>query len=94
LDVSGSEALLLELLGRGEVGGEGAVDFADEVSFEAPHDQLLGASFGESAGHVCLCWRVPAQSADDDHVERPVGVAVAVAVEAVVSLPARRGVYR
>ena len=64
-----------------EVGGDGAVDLADEVSFEAAHDHLVGASFGQSSGHVGLGRWVPAESADDDDVERPVGVAIAVAVK-------------
>src|SRR5215218_10908566 len=77
-----------------EVGGDGAVDFAHEVPFEAADDHLLGASLGESSGHVGLRRCVPAQTTDDDHVQRPVGVAVAVAVEAVVLLPTGGGVDR
>ena len=89
-----SDAVLLELLCWGEVRGDGAADFAGEVSFEAAHDHLLGSPFSEPSCHVGLRWRVLSESADDDHVERPVGLAVAVAVQAVVSLPARRGVDR
>ena len=72
-----------------EVGGDGAVNLADEVPFEAADDHLVGASFGESSGHVVLGRLVPAEPADDDDVERPVGVAIAVAVEPVVLLAAR-----
>ena len=86
---SGPGGCSFEGLGWGEVGGDGAVDFADDVSFEAAHDHLRGASFGESAGHVGLGRWVPAESAGDDDVQRPVGLAVAVAVEAVMLLPAR-----
>ena len=75
-----------------EVGGDGLVDLAGDVSFEAAHDHLLGASFGEPPGHVGLGRGVPAQAADDDHVERPVGVAVPVEVEPVVLLAAGRGI--
>jgi hypothetical protein len=39
-----------------EVGGDGAVDLADDVAFEAADDHLGGASLSESAGHVCLGW--------------------------------------
>ena len=49
---------------------------------------FVGASLGESSGHVGLGRWVPAESADDDDVQRPVGLAVAVAVEPVVLLTA------
>ena len=75
-----------------QVGGDGAVDLADEVPFEAANDDLVGASLGEPPGHVGLGWLMPAEPADDDHVQRPVGVAVAVAVEPVVLLTAGGGV--
>jgi len=35
-----------------EVGGFGAVDFADDVSRGAPHDRLGCAGFGEPPGRV------------------------------------------
>ena len=71
-----------------EVGGDGAVDLAGDGSVEAADDHLGGPSLGESSSHVGLGRLVPAESADDDDVQCPVGVAVAVAVEPVVLLAA------
>jgi hypothetical protein len=72
-----------------EVDGDGSVDLAGDVSFEATDDHLVGASLGQSPGHVGLGRGVPAEAADDDDVERPVGVAVSVEVEPVVLLAVR-----
>jgi hypothetical protein len=67
---------LVGLVLEPEVGGDGAVDLADEVPFEAADDHLVGASLGEASFHVGLGRLVPPEAADDDDVECPVGVAI------------------
>jgi hypothetical protein len=62
-----------------QIGLECSVELADYCSFEAA-DDLLGLTFLCSAGHVLLCRFVPAQSVDDDQVDRAVGVTVTAAV--------------
>ena len=69
-----------------EVGEDRSVDLACDVALEAADDFFAGLAFGESSGHVRLRGCVPSESADDDDVERSVGLAVAAAVESVASL--------
>ncbi len=71
------------LAGCSEVVGDGAVDVSGDVALEASDDFFAGSAFGETAGHVGLGGGVPSESADDDDVERCVGLAVAASVEPV-----------
>jgi hypothetical protein len=78
-----STAVVGGLSGGVEVVSDGLVDFAGDVELEAADDLFPGLALGEAAGHVVLGRSVPAESADDDDVERGVGLAVAAAVEPV-----------
>jgi hypothetical protein len=78
----------------GEVGDDGLVDLSGDVALQAADDLFAGLALGESLGHVGLGGWMPAESADDDGVERTVGLAVTAAVEPVSLLAARRRVDR
>src|SRR5690606_2753378 len=72
--------------------GDELVELAGDVAFEAADDLLLGQAVFGASFHVGAGAGVPAQAADDDPVERFVGLSVAAAVEAVpVGLAGRGG---
>src|SRR6266545_7546006 len=59
------------------------VELAGDVAFEAADDLLFGETVFGASFHVGAGAGVPAQAADDDPVERFVGLPVAAPVEAV-----------
>src|SRR5829696_9591908 len=76
---------------RGQ-GGEDPVDFTGNVSLQTTDDLLLGLALGGTLGNVGSGTLVAAHAAEGDHVQRPVGVAVAMTVQTVAdTLLARRG---
>src|SRR5687768_14575643 len=62
-------------------GSENPVDFTGDVSLEAADDLLFGLAFGGALSDVGSGALVMAHATDSDHVECPVGVTVAMAVQ-------------
>lgn len=65
------------------------VEVTGDVAFEAADGFAATLALGDAAVHVVACARIPAQSAENDRVERGVGLAVASAVQ-----PAALGLAR
>src|SRR5690242_369289 len=70
--------------------GEGVVDLAGDIAFEAAEDVSFGQTFGGAAGDVVAGALVVAHADQDDGVQGAVGGAVTAAVEA-VAVSASRG---
>ena len=85
MDVKRRVGCVLESLS--EVVGDGSVDLSGDVELEAADDLASCSALREPSVHVVLGRLVPSQPADDDDVERGVGLAVATAVESVTLLP-------
>lgn len=66
----------------GEVGLDGVIDLAGDVSLQAADDVLFGESFGGSAGEVGPGGGAPAHAHNSDHVQGVVGGPVTGGVEA------------
>src|SRR5438270_13296181 len=85
----GDRAGLWCRVGCGEVCEEGVVGLARDVALEAAEDLALALPFGGAAGGVGAGALAVAQSADRDHVQRPVRVAITAVVKAVAQGLAR-----
>lgn len=62
-------------------GGDESVDFACDITFQAPDDLPAGFALREASPQVVLGPVVPAQAAEDDPGEGRVGLAVTATVE-------------
>src|SRR4051794_33010624 len=62
-------------------GGDESVDFACDVSLQAPDDLPAGFALRKASPQVVLSTVVPAQPTEDDPVEGRVGLAVTATVE-------------
>ena len=69
----------------GEVGSQCAVDLSCEVALEAADGFFFGFAFGDAAVEVAAGSVAVAEPDDDDHVQCPVGGAVAGEVEPVAA---------
>ena len=79
----------------GEVGSEGAVELSGDEAFEVADGVFFGFALGDAAVEVAAGSFAVAEPDDDDHVQCPVGVAVAGEVEPVTAgAPAGRGDWR
>jgi hypothetical protein len=72
-------------MSSGEVCGEGAVQLAGDVAFEATDDVLFGLSLAGAAFGVVTCAFVTTQTREHDGVKGAVGAAVTAAVEPVAA---------
>ena len=75
------------------ISDESVVDFACDVSFEAPDDVFFGESFGCPTGDVFERWLVPSHANYHCPINRCVGLAVTTSVEPVTVRHARRSRY-
>src|SRR5919202_2074851 len=88
--------LLWVVKGRPHVGwgSQQAVDLASQVALQAANDLRLGEPLGGPSRDVVLGTWVPTHPADGEQIERPIGVAIATAVEPMAGGPARGGRQR
>jgi hypothetical protein len=66
---------------------------ADDVALQATNDLALGLTLRGAPGYILLGTRLASDSVERDHVQRPVGVSVAMRVEAVPHGLAGGGFY-
>ena len=59
-----------------------AIDFADNIAFQAPSDLAFAFSLGSAFDHIALCGFVIPHSGDGDDVKGGIGLSVAPTVQA------------
>lgn len=57
-----------------------AIDFTDNMAFQAPSDLAIAFSLGDAFDHIVLCGFVIPHSGDGDDAEGGIGLSVASAV--------------
>src|SRR5664279_1042608 len=72
---------------RCQIGPERGVDLADDCTFEAADDLLLGFSLGGAALNVGSGGRVPAQSVDHDEVYNGISCTPILRAISAIELP-------
>src|SRR5688500_11443921 len=71
-----------------------AVDLAGHVALQAANDLWLREPLGGPPSDIVPCAGIPAQPAEGQQIERPIGVAITAAVESMAGGPTRRGGQR